>query len=361
MSDDVRALLEQARAEALERVAAASDLASLEEARVRTLGRKTALSQARRRLGELSEDERREFGQIANSVQAEIESALDARRQNFEAAELEQRWDAERIDVTLPGDTPSIAPPHPLTRTMYEIIDIFIGLGYRVADGPEAELSTYNFDALNAPPAHPSRSPLDTFYIEGTDERVCLRTQTSPVQIRTMESVPPPIYVVAPGRCYRRDTIDATHLNVFTQIEGLAVDVGITLADLKGTLKAFSAEVFGKNLDTRMRPHYFPFTEPSAELDVQCFVCMGAGCRLCKGEGWIEVLGCGVVHPYLYEWVAAHTTDAAIKKAYESGRYTGFAFGMGIERIAALAHGVNDIRYFWENDLRFLTQWNASA
>jgi phenylalanyl-tRNA synthetase alpha chain len=225
-----------------------------------------------------------------------------------------------------------------------------MGLGYRVAEGPEVELSRYNFDALNTPPEHPARSESDTYFIEGSDEGVCLRTQTSPMQMRLMELQQPPLYVVVPGRTYRRDELDATHLNAFTQLEGLAVDEGITMADLKGTLLAFAREVFGKNLDVRLRPHFFPFTEPSAELDVQCFVCMGSGCRLCKQSGWIEVLGCGMVDPFLFEWVE-----------YDAERYTGFAFGMGIERIAALAHGVNDIRYFWENDVRFLDQFRSAV
>jgi phenylalanyl-tRNA synthetase alpha chain len=237
---------------------------------------------------------------------------------------------------------------HPLTKTIWEIVDIFVGLGYSVAEGPEVELSTYNFDALNTPPEHPSRSPQDTFYIEGSGDAVCLRSQTSPMQIRTMELQQPPVYIVVPGRCYRRDETDATHLSGFTQIEGLAVDEGITMSDLKGTLELFAREIFGSNLEVRLRPHFFPFTEPSAELDVQCFVCMGAGCRMCKGEGWIEVLGCGMVDPALYEWVG-----------YDPERYSGFAFGMGVERIAALAHGVSDIRYFWENDLRFLSQFRS--
>jgi phenylalanyl-tRNA synthetase alpha chain len=359
MSEEVRAALEEARKEGLERIAAATDLASLEEAKVRVLGRKAPLSRARGALGKLTEDERRSVGKVANDVQAAIEAAVDGRRSVFQSAELEQRWERERVDVTLPGDGPAVAPVHPLTQTVWEIVDIFIGLGYRMAEGPEAELSTYNFDALNTPPEHPARSPLDTFYIEGTDERVCLRTQTSPIQMRTLEAQAPPVYVVAPGRCYRRDTVDATHLNVFTQIEGLAVDEGITMADLKGTLQLFAREVFGKGLDTRFRPHYFPFTEPSAEMDVQCFNCRGAGCRICKQEGWIEILGCGMVHPNLFQWSRDHAKSDAIRAAYASERYTGFAFGMGPERIAALAHGVNDIRYFWENDLRFLEQFRA--
>ena len=359
MSDELKAAIESARKEGLEKISGAGDLASLEEARVRTLGRKAPLAKARSGLGGLSDPERKEVGRLANEVQSALEAALEERRLALEAKELERRWQTERIDVTLPGTKAPAAPPHPLSRTIEEIVDVFVGLGYRVADGPEAELSTYNFDALNTPPEHPARSPLDTFYIEGSDESVCLRTQTSPVQIRTLELHPPPVYVLAPGRVYRRDTVDATHLNVFTQIEGLAVDEGITMGDLKGTLQTFAHEIFGKDLDTRLRPHYFPFTEPSAEMDVECFVCRGAGCRLCKGEGWIEVLGCGMVHPYLYEWVARHSGEEAVRAAYESDRFTGFAFGIGVERIAALAHGVNDIRYFWENDLRFLEQFRT--
>lgn len=359
MTEELRGALEQARSEGIEKINAAGNLAELEEARVRTLGRKAPLARARGALGALSDAERKEMGRLANEVQRALETALEQRRVEFERAEMDRRWERERIDVTLPGTTWPVGPPHPLTRTIAEIVDIFVGLGYRVADGPEAELSTYNFDALNTPPEHPARSPLDTFYVADTDDRVCLRTQTSPVQIRTLELEAPPVYVIVPGRVYRRDTVDATHLNVFTQIEGLAVDEGITMGDLKGTLQAFAHEVFGRDLDTRLRPHYFPFTEPSAELDVECFVCRGAGCRLCKFEGWIEVLGCGMVHPFLYQWVTEHTDDEAIREAYASARYTGFAFGMGVERIAALAHGVDDIRYFWENDLRFLNQFGA--
>ena len=347
---ELRELLEQARSEGLARIESAGDSPGLEEARVRTLGRKAPLSQARSRLGTVDEEERKEMGRLANEVQAQLESALKAKQDVFDAAELEQRWERERVDVTLPGNAPPLGAVHPLTKTIWEIVDIFIGLGYSVAEGPEVELSLYNFDALNAPPEHPSRSPQDTFYIEGSDERVLLRPQTSPMQMRIMETQPPPVYVVVPGRCYRRDEQDATHLSSFTQLEGLAVDEGITMGDLKGSLSAFARAVFGGDLDVRLRPHFFPFTEPSAELDVQCFVCRGSGCRLCKGEGWIEVLGCGMVDPALFEWVG-----------YDPERYTGFAFGMGIERIAALAHGVGDIRYFYENDLRFLDQFRGIA
>lgn len=349
---DLRRRLEEARAEGLAKIETAGDLASLDEARVRTLGRKAQLSQVRSGLGKVDEDERKEIGKLANDVQQQLEEALRAKRELFEAAELEQRWERERVDVTLPGRVPPLGTIHPLTKTIWEIVDIFIGLGYVMAEGPEVELSLYNFDAINTPADHPARSAQDTFYIEGTDEAVCLRTQTSPMQMRIMERQSPPVYVVVPGRVYRRDELDATHLSSFSQLEGLAVDEGITMGDLKGSLSAFARSVFGNDLEVRLRPHYFPFTEPSAEMDVECFVCRGSGvsCRLCKGEGWIEVLGCGMVHPALFEWVG-----------YDPERYSGFAFGMGIERIAALAHGVSDIRHFYDNDLRFLTQFRGSA
>jgi len=344
--------LEQARAEGLAKIAGATDLASLEEAKVRTLGRKAPLAQARSGLGRVDESERKELGRLANEVQEALEEALGAKREAFEATERARRWEQERVDVTLPGTVAPVGSVHPLTKTTWEIIDIFVGLGYVVAEGPEVELSTYNFDALNTPPEHPARSAQDTYYVAGTNEQVCLRTQTSPMQMRIMETQEPPVYVVVPGRTYRRETEDATHMSQFAQIEGLAVDEGITMGDLKGSLSAFARAVFGKDLDVRLRPHYFPFTEPSAELDVQCFVCRGAGvsCRMCKGEGWIEVLGCGMVDPALFEWVG-----------YDPERYSGFAFGMGIERIAALAHGVSDIRQFYENDLRFLSQFRGLA
>ena len=350
MTDELSARLQQIRSEGLDRIAAAADLAELDEARVRLLGRKAPLAGVRSSLGRLPEDDRRAAGRIANEVSGALEAAIQARRAELEATELAARWDAEAIDVTLPGDVPPVGSLHPLTRTIWEIVDIFVGLGYKVADGPEVELTSYNYDALNFSRYHPSRTPTDVYYIEGADEEVLLRTHTSPVQIRTMENQAPPVYVVIPGRTYRREAVDATHLDAFSQIEGLAVDEGITLADLKGSLGAFAREVFGKDLDVRFRPHYFPFTEPSAEMDVQCFKCRGTGCALCKGEGWIEILGAGMVHPFLLEWVG-----------YDSERYTGFAFGMGAERIAALAHGINDIRHFWENDLRFLAYFRGIA
>lgn len=353
MSDapgDIRELFERALAEGTATIEAATDLASLEDARVRALGRKAPLSRARTTLREVPEDQRKPLGLIANDVQQRLEQLLERKRAEFEASEMRARWERERIDVTLPGDAPPVGSLHPLTRTMWRVINVFLGLGYKVVEGPEVELATYNFDALNTPPQHPARSMQDTFYVEGRGEDVCMRTQTSPVQIRAMESRRPPVYVVVPGRCYRKEAVDATHLNVFTQIEGLAVDVGITMGDLRGSLELAARALFGQDLEVRLRPHYFPFTEPSGEMDVQCFVCRGSGCSLCKGEGWIEILGCGMVHPFLLEWVG-----------YDPERYTGFAFGMGVERIAALSHGVNDIRYFWENDIRFLDHFRGAA
>ena len=346
--DDLRARFERVREDGLKAIEHASDLDALEMARVRIFGRKSALSSARGALGALPDERRRELGRLANEVQDELQRALAAKRDGFEARLREVRWDDERVDVTLPGDVVPSGGLHPLTKTIWAIVDIFVGLGYRVAEGPEVELSKYNFDALNTPPEHPSRSPQDTYYIAGSGEEVCLRTQTSPVQMRVLEAQPPPVYVVAPGRVYRRDVVDPTHLNSFTQIEGLAVDKGITLGDLKGTLEVFAHEIFGRDLQVRLRPHFFPFTEPSAEMDVECFSCRGSGCRVCKYEGWIEVLGCGLIDPFLLEWTG-----------HDPERYSGFAFGMGAERIAALAHGVNDIRYFYDNDLRFLASFGG--
>lgn len=354
MSDaqDVKTQLQRALDIGLSAIDEANDLATLEEARVRALGRKSALSRARSGLGQLSEDERRDIGKVANDVQRSLEAALEDKRAAFAAREREARFERERIDVTLPGDDFTPGSIHPLTRTIWEIVDIFIGLGYRVVEGPDVEFGRLNFDALNFPANHPSRGPTDTFNVGDVADDIVLRTHTSPAQIRTMQSQQPPVYVVVPGRTYRRDAMDATHLASFAQIEGLAVDEQITMGDLKGSLQAFAAEVFGKDLETRLRPHHFSFTEPSAEMDVQCFVCRGRDprCRLCKGEGWIEVLGCGMVHPFLFEYVG-----------YDTTRYSGFAFGMGVERIAALSHGIADIRYFYDNDLRFLSAFRRLA
>jgi len=348
--DALAAELEAARAEGLEAIAEAADERALDEARVRALGRKARLARARARLGSLDEDRRRTLGRLANAVQGELERALAARRAEIEERARAARWEREQIDVTLPGDAPELGTLHPLTKTLWEIVDIFVGLGYTVAEGPEIELTEMNFDALNTPPEHPARALQDTYYVAGTDETVCLRPQTSPVQIRVMRAQPPPVYVLCPGRCYRREELDATHLDQFFQIEGLAVDEGITMGDLKGSLEVFARTLFGKSLEVRFRPHFFPFTEPSAEMDVECFVCRGAGCRVCKRSGWIEVLGCGMVDPFLFEYVG-----------YDPERYTGFAWGMGLERITALAHGVDDIRLFYENDVRFLDFFRGAA
>jgi len=347
--DDLRARLDEARTEGLAIVGAVTDMASLEDARIRVLGRKASLSQVRSGLRDVLEEARKDLGRRANEVTAEINRALAAKEETFRSEEIERRWKREALDVTLPGDAPPVGTVHPLTKTIWEIVDVFVGLGYRVAEGPEIELSSYIFDALNMPASHPSRSPQDTFFIRGGGDEVLLRSETSPVQIRTMEAQDPPVYIVCPGRVYRRDTQDATHLSGFTQIEGLAVDEGVTMSDLKGSLEHFARAIFGRTLEIRLRPHFFPFTEPSAELDVQCFKCKGEGCRLCKQSGWIEVLGCGMVDPHLLEWVG-----------YDPERYTGFAFGMGVERICALAHGVSDIRMLWENDIRFLDQFKGS-
>lgn len=344
---DLRAGLDEALREGLERIAAASDLEALEEARIRVLGRKAALSRARAGLRDAPAEQKPELGKLANEVHSALELAIAQRRERFQADETERRWARDRIDVSLPGDYHALGSIHPLTRLAWELVDICVGLGFRLAEGPEVELTSYNFDALNTPPTHPSRSPQDTYYIAGRDD-VVLRTHTSPVQIRTMEAHDPPVYVVAPGRCYRRDEQDATHLNSFVQIEGLAVDENITMGDLKGVLLAFARAVFGRDLDIRLRPSFFPFTEPSAEMDVMCFNCKGKGCRICKQEGWIELLGCGMVDPYLLERVG-----------YDPERYTGFAFGCGVERIASVSQGVGPIRAFWENDLRFLAQFGG--
>jgi phenylalanyl-tRNA synthetase alpha chain len=340
---ELRDSFEAAEREGLELIAAAIDVRALEDARVRVLGRRAPLARARALLGSLPVEQRRIMGRLANGAQDALESAFERKAESLRAQETALRWERERIDVTLPGEPTAVGTLHPLTQTIYEITDIFIGLGYSVAEGPEVELSELNFDAINTPPAHPSRSLQDTYYVKGTGQKVCLRTQTSPVQMRVMQSQPPPVYVIAPGRVYRREELDATHLDQFTQIEGLAVDEGISMADLRGSLEVFARELFGKSLDVRLRPHFFPFTEPSAELDVQCFICRGEGCRVCKMSGWIEVLGCGMVDPFLFEWAG-----------YDPERYTGFAWGIGVERVAALAHGVADIRSFYENDVRFL-------
>src|SRR3954465_7011616 len=340
------------RAEGEAAVAAAPSTAELEEVRVRFLGHEAELPSLLRDVGELPPEERGAVGRGANEARRALEAAVDARRGELEAVELEAKLAADVVDVTLPGSPlPAAGPPHVLTATRREIEDVFVGLGFRVVEGPEIDLTYYNFDALNHDPDHPARSEADTFYVA---DDVVLRTQTSPMQVRAMELTPPPLYIIVPGRVYRPDN-DATHTPQFHQVEGLAVDEGLTLGDLQGTLLAFARAIFGDDREVRLRPHYFPFTEPSVELDVSCFNCTqgflkdGSRCPLCKGSSWIEILGAGMVDPNLYAYVA--------ESGYDAERHQGFAWGMGIERIAFLKHRVPDLRMFFENDLRLLEQF----
>ena len=335
--------LKALEASALPAIDGAGDAEALEQIRIRILGRKGELTEILRGLGALPPEIRREVGQQANALKARIEAALEARQQTLRAVLLDDLAVREAIDITLPGRPVPQGSLHPITATLYEIVEIFQHLGFSVAEGPEVELDYYNFEALNIPKDHPARDMQDTFYI--TDD-VVLRTHTSPVQIRVMEAQPPPVKIVAPGRVYRRDA-DPTHSPMFHQVEGLLVDYGVSFADLKATLQAFVDQFFGAGTRLRFRPSYFPFTEPSAEVDIGCVMCSGAGCRVCKGSGYLEILGAGMVDPEVFRGVGY---DPEI---------TGFAFGMGVERIAMLRYGIDDIRLFFENDLRFLQQFPA--
>ncbi len=312
----------------------------LESLRVHYLGRKGALTGVLRSLGQLDPEVRRRVGQEANRAKAALEEALDQALQALKAAA--RRLAATAVDVTLPGRRSPRGRLHPLNQIMAEVCDIFLHLGFEAVEGPEVELDWYNFEALNLPPDHPARDMQDTFYF---DDKVLLRTHTSPMQIRTMEKRRPPVRIIAPGKVYRRDS-DITHSPMFHQVEGLLVDRGVTFADLKGVLTAFVHQMFGPEVGVRFRPSYFPFTEPSAEVDIECVICRGEGCRVCKTTGWLEVLGSGMVHPAVFEAVG-----------YDPETYTGFAFGLGIERIAMLKYGIDDIRLFFDNDLRFLRQF----
>jgi phenylalanyl-tRNA synthetase alpha chain len=334
------------QSEGLQAIAAAPDTAALEQVRIALLGRKAPLVLALRELGSLAPEQRGPRGKVLNQVRHSLETALDARESELEAAELDERLRRDRIDVTLPGARVARGFAHLIEQTGREILEVLVGLGYRISDGPEVDTVYRNFDALNHAPTHPTRQATDTYYI---DENTVLRTHTSPMQIRTMQSQPPPVYMATMGRCYRRDTPDATHTAMFTQIEGLAIDRGLSLAHLKGTLQAFAREMFGADREVRLRPHFFPFTEPSVEVDVSCFNCArdGSPCRVCKGEGWVEVLGAGMVDPALFGYV----------EGYDPELWTGYAWGMGVERIAALRHAVPDIRWLWENDLRLMEQF----
>jgi phenylalanyl-tRNA synthetase alpha chain len=347
---DALRTLERARRDGLRAVESAGDLEALREAEVRVLGRKAPVSEVQRSLGDLPPEDRPAVGRAVNEAFDELRRAV-AERQSALRGDVERAaGEADRVDITLPGRRPPPGGLHALTAIEREVVDAFVALGYRVSEGPELETSWYNFDALNFPPDHPARLTQDTVYpdVPGRDDLV-LRTHTSPVQIRTMESGQPPIYVVIPGRCYRRDTPDATHLPVFNQVEILAVDEGLSLADMKGTLEEFARAVFGPDQRIRIYPDYFPFVEPGAGVDVSCFLCGGEGCRVC-GNGWIEILGAGMVHPALFE-----------NTGIDPERYTGFAAGLGIERIAMLRHGVPDIRMYYESDLRFLSQLAGSV
>jgi phenylalanyl-tRNA synthetase alpha chain len=333
-------------------IAAASTTDKLEDVRIRYLGRKAELPNLLRGVAELPPDQRGPTGKAANQARQQIERSIQSNEAQLAAQELEQRLMRDRVDVTLPGDPlPAIGRLHLLTATRREIEDVFIGLGFNVAEGPEIETTYYNFDALNHEPTHPARARTDTFYI---DDTTVLRTHTSPMQIRAMEQQPPPIYIIVPGRVYRPDS-DATHTPQFHQVEGLAVDTDVTLADLKGTLLAFARAIFGSERQVRLRPDFFPFTEPSVEVDVSCFNCTdgvtaaGERCSICKGSAWLEILGAGMVDPNVLGYVREH--------GYDPEQVQGFAFGMGIERIAMLKHGIPDLRLFFENDIRFLGQF----
>ncbi len=354
MIDRIHALQNEAESA----IAAAASSEQLEELRVRYLGRRAELPQMLRALAALEPEQRGAVGKAANQARQALEALIQTRTDELAIGELEQQLRADRVDVTLPGAPPQpIGRLHVLTATRRELEDIFIGLGFTVMEGPEVESVHYNFDALNHSPTHPARARTDTFYLA---EDVVLRTHTSPMQIRAMEAHPPPLYVVIPGRVYRPDS-DATHTPQFHQIEGLAVDEDITLADLKGTLLEFARAVFGDAREVRLRPHFFPFTEPSVEVDVSCFHCDGKGfvkdgsrCYLCKGEGWLEILGAGEVDPNVYAHVPTNERNAP---GYDPEQVQGFAWGLGIERIAMLKHGIPDLRLYFENDLRFLEQF----
>lgn len=325
-----------------EAIAAAADLRALDQVRVDYLGKKGSLTEYMKSLGQLSAEERPAAGQAINRAKQTVQVAIEARRETLESAALEARLEAEAIDVTLPGRGQASGGLHPITRTLERVERLFRQIGFEVAEGPEIEDDFHNFEALNIPESHPARAMHDTFYL---DARRLLRTHTSPVQIRYMQHREPPMRVIAPGRVYRCDS-DLTHSPMFHQIEGFLVDDRVTFADLKGTLDDFLRHFFERDLAVRFRPSYFPFTEPSAEVDIQCVMCGGEGCRVCSHTGWIEILGCGMVHPNVFSHVGI-----------DSERYTGFAFGMGAERLAMLRYGVNDLRLFFENDLRFLRQF----
>ncbi len=339
----MKSQLEKIEQDAINSIKSSGDLKILDELRVKYLGKKGELTSILKQMGSLSAEERPAMGQLANNVRAKIEETLSETISKVKADMEESKLRAEKLDVTLPGKKPSLGRLHPLTSVLYEVEEIFLGMGFEVVDGPEVETDYYCFEALNMPPHHPARDTQDTFYI---NDNVLLRTQTSSVQIRTMENKKPPIRIISPGRVYRSDAIDATHSPIFHQIEGLVVDKGITLGDLFGTLELLLKKLYGNDTKIRLRPHHFPYTEPSAEVDLCCFNCGGKGCSMCKGEGYVELLGSGMVHPKVLEGCGI---DPEI--------YSGFAFGIGLERITMGRYGINDMRMLYENDERFLKQF----
>lgn len=335
--------IHEIEARVFQELEALGETSALEDLRVRVLGRKGELTGLLRSLGQAPAEERPKLGQLVNAAREKLEKAIEERAEALKGAARSARLKAEAIDVTLPGETRSAGSLHPMSLVQDNLLSIFTGMGFSVVEGPEVEFDHYNFELLNLPKNHPARDAQDTFYI---DDEIVLRTHTSPVQARVMTTTKPPIRIICPGRVYRVDECDATHSPVFHQLEGLVVDEGISMGDLKGTLDLFARKLFGEDIKTRFRPSFFPFTEPSAEFDVSCAACKGAGCRICKGTGWIEVLGCGMVNPKVLTMCGI---DAA--------KYTGFAFGMGIERLTILKYNVPDMRYLYENDLRFLAQF----
>lgn len=335
--------LESIRKNADALIAAAENAAAVDELRVRFLGKKGELTAILKQMGKLSAEERPVVGALANEVREAITADIARRTEQLEAAALSARLAAEEIDVTLPGTLPARGRRHPFEQVLGELKEIFLGMGFDIVSGPEVELDHYNFEMLNMPKSHPARDTQDTFYFT---ENMLLRTQTSPMQIRTMEKQKPPIRIICPGRVYRSDAVDATHSPIFHQCEGLVVDRGVTFGDLKGTLEMFIKKLYGEDTRVRFRPHHFPYTEPSAEMDMSCFKCGGKGCSMCKGEGWIEILGCGMVHPHVLEMCGIDPNE-----------YTGFAFGVGLERIALLKYEIDDMRLLYENDIRFLKQF----
>ena len=343
MNEELRQKLSQVVEKTIGNLQKAGNLETLNEIRVGVLGKKGELKQLMKGMKDIPAEERPKFGQLVNEARDKIEQNLELVKKNLEKAAMEARIASESIDVTLPAKKPEIGHRHPNTIALEEVQRIFVGMGYEVVEGPEIEYDEYNFEKLNIPANHPAKDEQDTFYI---NKEILLRTQTSPIQARIMEQGKLPIRMIAPGRVFRSDEVDATHSPSFHQIEGLVVDKHITLSDLKGTLAEFAKELFGPETKTKFRPHHFPFTEPSAEMDVSCFKCGGKGCRFCKGEGWIEILGCGMVHPHVFEMCGIDPEE-----------YTGFAFGVGLERIALLKYEIDDMRLLYENDVRFLNQF----